>query len=613
MCGIACYIGDNKEEGVKFSQKAIPAMKHRGPDDDGVYTFGGVTLVHLRLSILELSALGHQPLLSSCGRYHIIFNGEVYNHLELRDRFLKQHPFRGHSDTETIVELFRLQGEKMLEHMVGMWAIVIWDEKEKKIFISRDRYGQKPIYTRKRNNGDWYISSEMKVLIEKGETMQANATAITEYIALGNYGHLGNNTFFKDIHHFPQGCYAWLRKGDAQINAIPYWVLPNIKASDKQPFNETVKKKLHDTVVEAVLSQTLADVSIGITLSGGIDSSIVAGILSTHYDKKIHVFTAQTPNSKYDETKYVDAVIKKWNDSKFIVHRKNLNVLSIKQDLLRYIKIQEEPFGDPSIIAHGTLMEMAADAGIKVILNGQGADEVFFGYNNLAQATLPSHIKAMKFNSFYRNVKAMNLGTKFMMRAFLQTINPDMDFKLRQESRIKRRSNISPEILAKVDESTINMYSYKNLHDVWKESLYGTQLPHLVQYDDRNGMAYSVEGRSPFLDHRIAEVVATIKPEAYLKNGLRKYILRESCRRYLPDEVYNRTDKIGFFTPLANALMADNEWVHSYIKNISFIKPAFRDNLTKELMGSELSTPDALHIWRQLSVCLWMEAFQVSQ
>ena len=346
-------------------------------------------------------------------------------------------------------------------------------------------------------------------------------------------------------------------------------------------------------------------------LSGGIDSSIVTGILSEYYDKEIHIFTAQSPNSGYDETKYVDAVLRKCNNPRLIVHRKDLSTLSVKQDLLKYIKIQEEPFGDPSIIAHGFLMKMAAEAGIKVILNGQGADEIFFGYNNMSQAILQQQFKSLQFHQAYENLNAMKLGKNYMLRTFLQTIMPAMEFKMRVSSRIKRRNHINPTLLDKVDEGMIKLDSYNKFYNVWAESVYGVHLPHLVHYDDRNGMAYSIEGRMPFLDHRIAEFVATIRPQEFLKNGLRKYILRETCKQYLPEEVYKRTDKIGFFTPLADSLLRDKDWVLENFSNNVFINDSFHNNLILCLKSGELDTPLALHVWRQLSVALWMKEYNI--
>lgn len=611
MCGIAGFIGRSKEHGLDYCRNAGVLIMHRGPDDSGILNLDEVTLLHRRLSILELSELGHQPMTSSCGRYTVVFNGEIYNHLELRAKYLPNHPFRGHSDTETIIELFRIMQEKMLAEMVGMWAIILWDHQSKKAFVSRDRYGQKPLYIRRRNEA-WMLASEVKPLLDTQEKPAADPTAIVEYLALGNYGHLGAHTFFRDVKHFPQGCYAWITPGQTELSPAKYWELPDVPASAKRPFDETARKQLHDAIVEGVLSQTLADVPVGITLSGGIDSSIVAGILGKHYNKEIHIFTAQAPGSRFDESKYVDAVIAANKNGNFIVHRKDLRELSIKDDLTRYIRIQEEPFGDPSIIAHGFLMNMAAEAGIKVVLNGQGADEIFFGYNNMAQAILLQQLKTLRFGRFYENLNKMKLGKTYMMRTMLKSLLPSVETSMRTNSRIKRRDIIDNSLLTGVDNSLVSLYDYNKPYDVLLESIYGLHIPHLVHYDDRNGMANSLEGRMPFLDHRIAEFVATIRPEDFLMHGLRKYMLRESCREYLPDIIYNRTDKIGFYTPLIDAIYRDAKWVESNLAARTLLAHGQRDMLIGKMNAKTLTTPDALQIWRAMSVNIWMNEFNVA-
>jgi asparagine synthase (glutamine-hydrolysing) len=612
MCGIACYLGGNKDTRSAFSTNSKALLKHRGPDDNGIYYDDDVALIHTRLSILELTELGHQPMPSSCGRYVIIFNGEIYNHLELRKRFLSAHNFRGHSDTETIIELFRTKKETMLLEMIGMWALIIWDKDEKKMFVSRSRLGQKPLYVRRFQNC-WTLASEVRPLLQANEHPACDPTALVEYIALGNYGHLGVHTFFKDVKLFPEGSYAWLTHNQAEFNAIPFWTLPDIKPKDKIPFDKKVQNELHDIVVEAVLSVTLSDVPIGLTLSGGVDSSIIAGILASYYDKEIHIFTAQSRKSKFDETRYVDAVIHKYPNSNFIVHRNNLQELSIKESLEKYIKIQEEPFGDPSIIAHGFLMEMASKAGIKVILNGQGADEMFFGYNNMAQAILAQQFKSFQLKKFSQNIDALNLGSGYLLRTFLKSFFPGFEINLRTKSRINRRSIIQPKLLGNVDNKLISLYKYNNIYDVWRESIFGVHIPHLVHYDDMNGMANSVEGRMPFLDHRIAEYVSRIKPEYFLEKGMRKYILRESCKQYLPDIIYNRKDKIGFFTPLISALENDTAWVSDSLKDNFLIRQESMNVLLDKLKSRKLKINEALQIWRCISVNTWMKEFNISK
>ncbi len=610
MCGIACYLGGNKEARQQFGACARSLLHHRGPDDSGIYSDDHVTLVHNRLSILELSELGHQPMYSSCGRYVIIYNGEIYNHLDLRKRFLPNYPFKGHSDTETIIELFRLKQEQMLKEMVGMWSLIIWDKEERKLLISRSRLGQKPLYIRKRD-GAWLLSSEIRPLLRDNEKSEYDPTAVVEYLALGNYGHLGTHTFFRDIQLFPEGCYAWLTTSGAQPDIKQFWTLPDIRPKDKVPFDKKVENELHDIVVEAILSVTLSDVPIGLTLSGGVDSSIIAGILASYYDKDIHIFTAQSPHSKFDETRYVDAVINKYPRSNFIVHRKNLDEVSIKDTLEQYIKIQEEPFGDPSIIAHGFLMNMAADTGIKVILNGQGADELFYGYNNMAQAILSYQFRSLQLGKFQKNLSAMKLGKGYTLRTFLKTVFPSLEYNLRKRSRINRREIIRSGLLDNVNNDLIALYKYNNIYDVWRESLYGVHLPHLVHYDDRNAMAKSIEGRMPFLDHRIVEFVATIRPDDFLKKGMRKYILRESCKQYLPDIIYNRKDKIGFYTPLINMLDNDAQWISEKLKNNVSLTESYTAGLLQKLSQKKLNVNEALQIWRSISVNIWKKEFNI--
>lgn len=595
---------------MQFSTRTVSVLKHRGPDDNGIFSDDDVALTHNRLSILELSELGHQPMYSSCGRYIIVFNGEIYNHLDLRKRFLPKYPFKGHSDTETIIELFRLQQEQMLREMVGMWSIIIWDKDEKKLFVSRSRLGQKPLYVRYRDKA-WMLASEIRPLLRENEQIAYDPTAVVEYLALGNYGHLGSHTFFKEIQLFPEGSYAWLKPGQTDLGAKSFWTLPDISPKDKVPFDKKVKNELHDRVVEAILSVTLSDVPIGLTLSGGVDSSIIAGILASYYDKEIHIFTAQSPHSKYDETRYVDAVINKYPNGNFIVHRKNLNDVSLKETLEQYVGIQEEPFGDPSIIAHGFLMNIAADANIKVILNGQGADELFYGYNNMAQAILSYQFRKFQLAKFRTNLNSMKLGTGYMLRTMLKTLFPALEYNLRKRSRIKRRDIIRPNLLKNVDNELITLYKYNNMYDVWQESLYGLHLPHLVHYDDRNAMAKSIEGRMPFLDHRIVEFVATIRPDDFLKNGLRKYILRESCKQYIPNMVYNRRDKIGFYTPLINMLDKDVEWVSEKLRSNTLLTETYTNELLNKLNGRKLNVNEALQIWRSISLKIWKQQFNI--
>jgi len=205
----------------------------------------------------------------------------------------------------------------------------------------------------------------------------------------------------------------------------------------------------------------------------------------------------------------------------------------------------------------------------------------------------------------------MNLGSGYMLRTLLKTLFPALEYNLRKKSRIHRRDIIQAELLEHVQNDLVTLYKYDNMYDVWRESLYGVHLPHLVHYDDRNAMANSIEGRMPFLDHRIVEYIARIRPDDFLKRGMRKFILRESCKDYLPDIIYNRKDKIGFYTPLVNMLDTDAEWVRSQLSGNNVLKAEHTSELLRKLDAKKLEVNEALQIWRSISVNIWKEQYHV--
>lgn len=604
MCGISGILSRSEESRDIFAKKAVGRMDHRGPDANGIWTDKEyVALTHNRLSIIDLSEAGSQPMRSADGRYVMVFNGEIYNHLQLREIYLKGHNFRGHSDSETILELFAIKGANMLQEMVGMWAILIWDTIDKTLFISRDRYGQKPLYIRHRDDGDLTFASEMKALVREGEKLEWEPTALMEYMALGNYGHLGTTTFYKEIKHFPQGHFALLREDSTTIEPKTYWTLPQMK--DKRPFDEVMQKELHDVVVEAVLSQTLADVPIGITLSGGIDSSIIAGILAKYYNGKVHIFTAQTLGDKYDESKYVDAVLANIPNHKYQLHKRELNTYLDLAKVDHFLKVQEEPFGDPSIVAHGSLMQMASDAGIKVILNGQGADEIFFGYSNMLISIMALQIRKRKFKRFYQNIRTVDIDKIDKLRVFLAVVSPRLEKQLRKISRRKSSKIFNTFNDNRITDKISYIANCAYPEEVWKESIYHVHLPHLVHYDDRNAMSVSVEGRSPFMDHRIAETVAKIDIIDLLINGRRKHPLRVACKAYLPNSVDERRDKIGFYTPLDRFLHNEINSIAKilYTSNIELLPKILTDDIELYKKG-DMSSLSGQRLWRFLNYAM---------
>ncbi len=619
MCGIAFALGGETTRAFTFAERANRLLAHRGPDGQGIFQEKQVVLSHRRLAILDLSEAGAQPMQSEDKRYVIVHNGEIYNHIKLRNDFLPQVTFRGLSDTETLLMLYAHLGEKMLQHLVGMWAFAIWDSKQDTLFVCRDRYGQKPLYYRKSADGALLFSSEIKPLIEDHEHPAMNETAVVEYLALGNYGHLGHQTFFKEINSFRQGHYAKIKVGDVYFKEQEYWCLPKVKEKDKIPFDSQQRGQLKSIIQEAVSSQLLSDVKLGATLSGGLDSSIVVGAIAATAlattASATPVFTAQSINSRWDESQYVKAVEEKWGKNKIHLHWKELNQTSIADHLVHYITVQEEPFGDPSIMAHGFLMAMAKENGVKVVLGGQGADEVFFGYENMIASLLSSGIRKGHWRWVKENIQHKKITVSALMRLVAGAVSPILERFAREKSRHKKRVFITKKMKSKVDDKIVKLARTTHFYEVWQESVYGVHLPHLLHYDDRNCMSYSIEGRMPFLDHRIVEHVAKIKSDDFFVRGESKKMLRSACTELLPDQVLKRKDKIGFYTPLQDMLKRDILWIEKVLTNYKDIDKFIVHEVWKSdiafFKSDQQSVEKSLRLWRVLSFVVWMEIFKI--
>lgn len=616
MCGIAACLTIDTTMNHRFITDSHELLVHRGPDDGGWFSENAVALVHRRLSVLELSKAGHQPMHSATGRFVMVYNGEIYNHLELRRRFLTGHTFRGTSDSETLIELFDHMGHQMLTHLVGMWALAIWDKQSRTLFLARDRFGQKPLYWTQNANGI-FISSEIKPILKTINKVNPNPTAMAEYLALGNYGHLGRETFFQEVNSFPPGHFAFMQEGDSSIKFQPYWEIPNIPIKDKRSYGLEESDRLLCLIKEAVLSQTLSDVPIGMTLSGGIDSSVIAGILARFSSTPIQVFSASNKESQYDEMPYARMVIEHWSSTGCLIpHEIEMESLTISKDLENGIFVQEEPFGDPSILSHLHIMKHVHQNGLKVILGGQGADELFFGYDSINHGLLSGFIQEGKWGLLIKSARQLNLSLTELIRLVYAAILPIPYKKSRMQSRVRRRSFINPEILSQVDNGSVFLADPANFYELWKESMEGVHLPHLVHYDDRNGMSLGIEGRMPFLDHRIIEFLAHIHPEEFIRGGVRKFLLKDSCHEFLPPPVFDRNDKIGFFAPIHEMIVTDLAFVKSYFHDVIFPMRLVDEKVLlqdlKKYGEGEIDVISARRIWRVMSYAMWVKMFKLS-
>jgi asparagine synthase (glutamine-hydrolysing) len=616
MCGIVATLTADRLAAGAFAARAVELLRHRGPDGEGTAVLDGAALGHCRLAILDLSEAARQPLASPDGRFTLIYNGELYNHRELRARRCAGWPFRGHGDGETVLALLALHGPAALAEMVGMWALALWDARDRRLLVARDRYGQKPLYWRKMGE-TLRFASEVRPLLDGGEQPAMEPAAVAEYLATGNYGHLGERTFLCGISSFPPGCWARVAAGDRAPEPQRYWRFPvPERGGARRPYDAAARTRFREAFLEAVDSQLLSDVPVGATLSGGLDSSAVVGAIAQARGAgdPLPVFTAQTGGGgPFDESRYVQAVEERW-PGRLEVCWIAPQRIALSEHLPAALRAQEEPFGDPSILAHRQLMAAARAQGIKVVLGGQGADELLFGYPAMSWALLAEGLRRGPRGWALAEARTLAPGATVAGRLALAAALPAAELRLRERSRERRRAWLSPALRAAAQGIAPRLASAGDLAGVWREAVEETALPHLTHYDDRNGMAESIEGRMPFLDHRLADAVCDLEIRAFLEGGRRKRILREALADLLPEEVLERRDKIGFYTPLPEMIRAEEGWVRRKLADdLCRGLGLFSADQAAAWVGPAAAGHGgaARRVWRALSVRLWAEELGV--
>lgn len=613
MCGVAAWLGDDVELGEAFAHRANRLMAHRGPDGANVFVAPGVALAHRRLAILDLSERGRQPMRSPDGRYTLSYNGEIYNHRALRpDLERAGWRFQSDSDTETLLAALSMRGEGALRELVGMWALTLWDAQAQRLLVSRDRYGQKPLFWRRQASGALTFASEVQSLLAEGERPAADTQALAEFLATGAWDHLPGRTFFRDVRSFPPGCWAWIDQARREIRPERYWRFPAPSRQTRRPFDAAARTAFREAFIEAVISQTAADTPLAATLSGGIDSSAVVGVLAARGDgAPLKVYTAQAEGA-FDESRYVAAVKTKWG-RRLDIETFPSERLVLSERLDPVIQAQAGPFGDPSIMAHDALAAAAAAAGAKVLLGGQGADEILLGYPYMSSSVVASALREGDGFWALSQLPKLGRGPAHVLRILGSAVSPGLEQALRQRSRDRLFHWLSPALRPSSAILTLSPLSARAAF--WRESIEALALPHLIRYDDHNGMRHSLEGRMPFLDHRLAEITTSIDPRAFFLAGRRKALLRQSCAEFLPQAVIDRTDKIGFHTPLTGLLTAELDWVREQTlgeraRDMKLYNPAFLERRINELAAGRASGSADL-IWRALTVQVFLRRFNI--
>jgi asparagine synthase (glutamine-hydrolysing) len=550
MCGIAGIIDFDKNDiGQQELNGMMDAIAHRGPDGRGAFFDDNLALGHLRLSIIDLSEKADQPIFSSDGNYVIIFNGEIYNYAEIKNQLLEKYSFKTHSDTEVLLNAYIEWGEDCLHKLNGMFSFVIFNKTSRTLFGARDIFGIKPFYY-SNNGSNLVFASEIKALLNSGRVKsKMNERLLYDFVVFNRTDH-SEETCFENIYNLRPGHCITVNLNSSSVSVKRYYTLPALH--DNEGNYENAKKELLHLLNRTVQLHLVSDVEVGSALSGGIDSSSIVALMRKRLpaQKNINTFSA-VYHSEWDkdEKKYVEALARHISIQKNFV---TPNAEWLLKDLDAIIYQQEEPFASASIFASWCVYNEVNKKRIKVLLNGQGADEVF-GYDYMAAFYFYELFVKFKYVRLVKEIYAFAtkqvFGVKFTLQLFAFLLAP----KFLKPHLIKASGTLAnPSFMSAFSKSSsffTIFFNSKTLNEnVQNHLLY--KLHHLLRVEDKNSMYFSVEARVPFLEKNLVEYALNI-PSAYkVHNGEVKSILRDVMRAFLPKEINERKDKIGFATPM---------------------------------------------------------------
>ena len=570
MCGIAGILIANQNSEVSKRPELLRCLKkmtdsiaHRGPDGEGFWSndSGNILLGHRRLSVIDLSAQAAQPM-HYYNRYTIVHNGEIYNYIEIRS-FLQQkgYTFQSHSDTEVIVAAFDYWNENCLRQFDGMFSFAIWDEKEQQLFAARDRFGEKPFYYYE-DDEHFIFASEMKALWAAGVEKTIDNKMLLNYLVLG---HVQNSldkeqTFFQDIYSLPPAHFLKFNLSGFKLKTQSYWSLNkelkiDITADDAierftELFSSSLKRRLR------------SDVVIGATLSGGIDSSsIIANIRQNNQlpagqaTNTFKTFSAVFPGFEKDESEKIKLLTGHLGVNNFQVQTSADQLISDFEKLCFH---QEEPFQSSGIFVQYKVFELAKQQHVKVLLDGQGADEILAGYPRYIHWYLQEVLNRHKLGATEKEKKALqknNLPFRWNIKNYLAAFMPAhaaIQLEKNEYRKIMSHPDINPDLIRSLtghEWEGIHKPIVTKLNDILHFNTVEMGLEELLRFADRNSMAHAREVRLPFLNHDLVEFVFSLPARFKIHNGWTKWLFRQAMNKKLPDEIVWNANKIGYEPP----------------------------------------------------------------
>jgi asparagine synthase (glutamine-hydrolysing) len=634
-------------------ERALDTIRLRGPDDEGYVFFdvrsGSVTslkgretdctldalrpvsshdgdfsvaLCHRRLSVLDMSAAGHQPMPCAANRYWIVFNGEIYNFIELRRELEgRGHRFSSNSDTEVILAAYAEWGTAMLPKFVGMFALAILDTRDKTVFLARDPFGIKPLFWTRIGSAFAFASEITPLLALRGEQPRAGTDALYQYLRFGTTDG-GGQTLFADIRQIPAAHYVVLdAESAASAGERPYWS-PGAVPPRKISFLDAAAELRH-LFDESVRLHLRSDVPLGSCLSGGLDSTALVASMRAQLggDTPIHAFSFLSEDPARSEGPYIDMAVRAFD---LTAHTTQPTAGDLAGDLSRLIRLQEQPFGSTSIYAQYCVFQLARRAGITVMLDGQGSDELFGGYQSAISAQLSAALVGGNLGSVSGLLRSGHFPTAASRRRIL----------LSAAGRLLPSGATAP-FMALVGEQPYSRWmnarwfaardhraawrpqgtGRRALRDELLHAVQTTSLPALLRYEDRNSMAFSIESRVPFCTVPLADFAFSLPPAHLVsRTGDTKAVLRRAMRGLVPDEIIDRP-KVGFETPERQWLQTLRPWIQQVTGSEAFRSLPFIDHTS---VLAEVSTqlasegPMRPALWRLLNAAMWSESFDLS-
>ena len=627
MCGIAGIVDfQNRAVDPRLLKAMSDAIHYRGPDDEGFVFINrqsgrhaaycgpaspeelraskasiesaqpgegfGIGLAHRRFSIIDLSPAGHQPLFSHDGTSCLVFNGEIYNYVELRDELKTLGvTFRSQSDTEVLMEAYRIWGTDCFPRLNGFWAIALYDFRKKQLILSRDRLGKKPIYWT-RSEDKLFFASEMKSLLKVSSVAAArrvNETAAWHWRVVGRRD-LDNKTMFANIESLPAGCWVVV-DFDFPAGVRTFWQVPHERLTESEIGIAEATRLVRESLDDAVRIRLRADVPLAIELSGGLDSSTVLALAAQHSPDRLTTYTVKVPEPQWDEEPFARSVASRYNVDYRVLQP---DMGGFWRHIGAFTYLQEEPYHSPNMQVSQTIWSLMRAAGIKVTLTGAAGDEMFAGYSRYywkAQTENLLHGRLKYFLANAANWTERQHRWKPVLKELIGALGVWSTVRWFKRNLAGINSQAIRNLPAPVEHYALTLSEW--LH----EEITNTQIPYWLRSGEKTYMGIPFEARSPFLDYRVVEV-ATRLPTTYLiRDGWHKWILRKAMEDILPADVVWRRVKLGFPYPYERFFETYRDVIELILSSAKnpYVDFSHRDNIRTN--------------WRVISFILWYEYF----